>query len=151
MPVVDQPLLQGRETFRPRCDLLSAFETARLHMEPGGIFLFDCWHGPAVLADRPSVRVKRVSNDRIEITRIAEPVMHPNENIVDVNYHLFIRDKSNNRVEEVRERHRMRYLFKPEVESKFHQVGLKMVHFEEWMSGAPPGCASWNVVFLGSH
>jgi hypothetical protein len=70
---------------------------------------------------------------------------------VDVNYHLFIRDKSNNRVEEVRERHRMRYLFKPEVESIFRQVGLKMVHFEEWLSGVPPGCASWNVVFLGSR
>jgi SAM-dependent methyltransferase len=132
-------------------DLLSSFETARLHMEPGGIFLFDCWYGPAVLTDRPSVQVKRVSNDKIEITRIAEPVMHPNDNIVDVNYHLFIRDKSNNQVEEVREQHRMRYLFKPEVESMLRQVGLKMVHFEEWFSGAVPGCTSWNVVFLGAR
>ena len=67
-------------------DLRAAFATARAHLKPGGIFIFDCWYGPAVLTDRPAVRVKRLEDTAIFVTRIAEPVMHPNDNIVDVNY-----------------------------------------------------------------
>ncbi|MGZ8393579.1 MAG: class I SAM-dependent DNA methyltransferase, partial [Nitrospira sp.] len=30
-------------------DLLAAFRTAREHLSAAGIFIFDCWYGPAVL------------------------------------------------------------------------------------------------------
>jgi len=39
-------------------DLLATFATARAHLEPGGVFLFDCWYGPAVPTERPTRRVK---------------------------------------------------------------------------------------------
>ena len=42
--------------------------------------------------------------------------MYANDNIVNVNYHVFVRNKANGEVEELRESHRMRYLFKPELE-----------------------------------
>ncbi|HEY4744175.1 MAG TPA: class I SAM-dependent methyltransferase, partial [Desulfuromonadaceae bacterium] len=35
-------------------DLEHAFATARAHLAPGGVFLFDFWYGPAVLSDRPA-------------------------------------------------------------------------------------------------
>ena len=31
-------------------------------LKPGGLFLFDFWYGPAVLAQKPEVRVKQTSN-----------------------------------------------------------------------------------------
>ena len=37
-------------------DLLAALSTAKQHLVPNGILIFDCWYGPAVLADRPSIR-----------------------------------------------------------------------------------------------
>ena len=39
-------------------DVLAALRTARRHLEPGGLFIFDVWYGPAVLHQRPSERVK---------------------------------------------------------------------------------------------
>lgn len=126
-------------------DLQAAFATAKAHLKPGGIFVFDCWYGPAVLTDRPVVRVKRLDDENISVTRIAEPVMHPNESLVDVNYHVFIRDKSNDRVEELKETHRMRYLFKPEIEIILTNAGLEFISCEEWLTGKEPGFKTWGI------
>lgn len=129
-------------------DLKAAFATAKAHLKLGGVFIFDCWYGPAVLTDRPTVRVKRLEDEDIFVTRIAEPVMHPNENIVDVNYHVFIRDKASDRVDEIKENHRMRYLFKPEIGRMLKLEGLELIRCEEWMSGKEPGFDTWGVSFV---
>jgi SAM-dependent methyltransferase len=123
-------------------DLAAAFSTAAAHLRPGGLFLFDFWYGPAVLGQRPEVRVKRLSDDEIDVTRVAEPVLREVENQVDVNYTVFIQIKATGNVEQVRETHRMRYLSLPEL------ALLRAGTFEEratlaWMGEAPPSLQSW--------
>jgi SAM-dependent methyltransferase len=132
-------------------DLRAAFATARDHLKPGGIFVFDCWYGPAVLTDRPVVRVKRLEDDVIAVTRIAEPVMHANQNMVDVNYQVFITDKASGDVDVLKETHQMRYLFLPEIEMYLSEVGMDIVAAEEWMAGKPPGFGSWGVCFVAKR
>jgi SAM-dependent methyltransferase len=129
-------------------DLKAAFATAKVHLKPGGVFIFDCWYGPAVLSARPSVRVKRLEDEEISVVRIAEPVMQPNENIVVVNYQVFIIQKNDSTVEEFQETHKMRYLFKPEVESLFLQSGFEALICGEWMTDRAPGFDSWGVYFV---
>lgn len=129
-------------------DLVDAFRTARAHLDLGGIFIFDCWYGPSVLTERPAVRVKRVSDDSIEITRLVEPVLHPNLNLVEVNYQVFVRDKATDSVSEIHETHRMRYLFQPEIEMHLGQAGFNLLHTEEWMTGKPIGCDTWGACFI---
>jgi SAM-dependent methyltransferase len=126
-------------------DLMAAFKTVKQHLKPGGIFIFDVWYGPAVLSDRPTVRVKRLEDDAIQVTRIAEPVMYPNTNLVDVNYHVFLKDKSSKAVEELQETHRMRYLFKPEIDQLCHSFQFKEIKFCEWMTESQAGFNTWNV------
>lgn len=128
--------------------LRSAFLTASTHLKPGGIFIFDCWYGPSVLSERPDVRVKRLENDAIQITRIAEPVLHANRNQVDVNYHVFVKNKLSSRIDEIREKHCMRYLFAPEVQELLGISGMKQLRSEEWMSGNEPGDQTWSVCFV---
>ncbi len=130
-------------------DLQAAFNTARQHLKPGGIFIFDVWYGPAVLTERPAVRVKRLEDDAICVTRIAEPVIHPNENLVDVNYHVFIRDKIDRTVKELHESHRMRYLFKPELELLLEQAGFSTIDCREWMTEREIGVDTWGAYFIG--
>lgn len=130
-------------------DLIAAFATVKEHLQPGGIFIFDIWYGPAVLTEVPKTRVKRLSDDKIIVTRIAEPVMYPNENLVDVNYQVFIRDKSSNTVEELEETHRMRYIFKPEIELILQKFQMQLVTYREWMSDRHPACDTWSVYFIG--
>lgn len=124
-------------------DLEAAFETASMHLQAGGLFLFDFWYGSAVLTQLPEVRVKRLEDEEIKVTRVAEPMLHVNENVVDVNYTVFIEVKASKAVEQVRETHRMRYLFLPEllcfadaeVWTDFKSFGwmkLQELHQDDW-------------------
>jgi SAM-dependent methyltransferase len=130
-------------------DLAMAFRTAKEHLTPGGLFIFDCWYGPAVLTDRPAVRIKRLEDEEITVTRLAEPVMRPNDNIVEVHYEVFIGDKATGSVVSLKEIHAMRYLFVPEIESLMKCEGVALVHGEEWMTGREPGFDTWSCCFIG--
>jgi SAM-dependent methyltransferase len=129
-------------------DLAAALATARTHMNLGGLLIFDCWYGPAVLTDRPVTRVKRMEDNQIQVTRLAEPVLHPEQNVVDVNYHVLIRNRQTDAVSEVKETHHMRYLFRPEIELLTEQGGFKVLHSEEWITGRKPGFDTWGVCFV---
>jgi SAM-dependent methyltransferase len=121
------------------------FQTVKNHLKPEGILIFDFWYGAAVLSDRPSIRVKRLENDEVKIIRIAEPVMYPQQNLVEVNYQILITDKSNGNVQELKESHQMRYLFIPEIELFLYQVGMEIIKFGEWLSDRPAGFDTWGV------
>jgi SAM-dependent methyltransferase len=132
-------------------DLRAAFAAAREHLEPDGVFIFDGWYGPAVLTDRPVVRVKRLEDEEISVTRIVEPVMHANDNLVDLHYEVLVRDKASGEVAEVRETHRMRYLFRPEVELLLQESGMILVEAAEWMTGRPLGFDTWGGCFVAKR
>jgi len=115
-------------------DLNAAFETASVHLKEGGIFIFDFWYGPAVLTDKPAVREKKLENEELIVHRTAIPVMHPNENIVDVNYEVIIEEKKTGITKKLKEIHKMRYLFLPELDFMLKKLGLKTLDALEWMS-----------------
>ena len=123
-------------------DLLAAFDTVLTHLSPGGLFLYDFWYAPAVLIQRPEVRVKRLEDGCIKVTRIAEPVMHVNQNLVDVNYTVFIDEKSTGKIEQVYETHKMRYFSLPELQcywqSSFVDCGTL-----GWMTDRAPDMSTW--------
>jgi SAM-dependent methyltransferase len=129
-------------------DVLDTFATASHHLKPGGIFIFDIWYGPAVLTQRPEVRIKRMSDEKIEVTRLAEPVLYPNENRVDVNYHIFVRDRSTGAVKELKETHEMRYFFKQEIDIIANQSRFAILHAEEWVTRNPMSQNTWGVCFI---
>ena len=129
-------------------DILNAFLSARKHLNPGAMFIFDCWYGPAVLSQGPAVRVKVLEDHETEIIRIAEPTIHANENIVDVNYKILAINKVTRTSEELHECHRMRYLFKPEIEEMLNRAGLHLEQVMEYMTLRPPVIGSWSACFV---
>jgi SAM-dependent methyltransferase len=128
-------------------DVAAAFKTARHHLKSGGIFIFDIWYGPAVLTQRPEVRIKRMSDEKIEVTRLAEPVLHPNDNLVDVNYQVFVRKRDAMNVMELRETHTMRYFFQPEIKMWADLSEFAVKNIEEWQTAKPIGASTWSVCF----
>lgn len=132
-------------------DLRAVFSVAKAHLAPDGVFVFDCWYGPAVLTDRPTVRVKRLADEATVVTRIATPMLHPNLNRVDVRYQLFVKDRRSEKVEELSETHRMRYLFHPEIELLAENAGLRVESSGAWMSDREPGFSTWYVYFVLKH
>ena len=126
----------------------SVFARAAEHLEQGGLFLFDVWYSPAVYAQKPDVRVKRMADDAIEITRIAEPILRQNENCVDVNYTIFARDLAVGVVETMAETHPMRHFSLPELDLIAQISGFAVVGAEEFLTGSRPSEETWGVCFV---
>lgn len=124
-------------------DLAAAFATARTHLERGGVFVFDCWYGPAVLSDRPRQVDKRVGDEHIDVVRRTRPEMHVNLDCVDVHFDIAIASRLSDDRREVRETHRMRYLFLPELQHLLEQAGFGQVQAERWMTGEPLDETTW--------
>jgi SAM-dependent methyltransferase len=127
-------------------DIQSAFQTAASHLSQQGLFVFDFWYGPGVLSDPPSVRVRRMEDDLIAALRIAEPVLAPNDNCVDVNYEILVHDKSSGTREVIKETHRMRYFFLPEIRMLLSATGFELLEARAWMRAQAPANDTWNAV-----
>jgi SAM-dependent methyltransferase len=126
----------------------AVFARAAEHLELGGLFVFDVWYSPAVYMQKPGVRVKRMADEAIEITRIAEPVLHPNDNRVDVNYTIFTRDLASGAVETMTETHPMRHFSLPELDLLAQMCGFVVVGTEEFLTGDSPSEKTWGVCLI---
>ena len=128
-------------------DIEGFLETAAYHLAPGGVLAFDFWFGPAVLAQQPSVRVQRLSDPTCRITRIAEPTHRFTENVVDVQYTLFVEETATGVISSLQETHSMRYLFVLELEAMAARwFGIS--EWSTWMSNQIPDQNSWSAFAL---
>ena len=130
-------------------DLQKMIANVAAHLSAEGLFIFDFWYAPAVLTERPAVRVKRLEDKDIKVTRIAEPVLKVNENTVDVNFELLIENKHNQQLTTIKECHPMRYFSLPEIEMLLAGVGMKLLYAQEWLTGKEPSEATWGVCCVG--
>jgi SAM-dependent methyltransferase len=123
----------------------AVFARAADHLNPGGLFVFDFWYSPAVYALRPAVRVKRMADEHVEITRIAEPYLYPNENRVDVSYIIYARNLVTGEVKTLSEIHPMRHFSLPEMDLLAEPNGFMRIGAEEFLTGNPAGEDTWGV------
>jgi len=77
----------------------------------------------------------------------AEPVLLPQQNIVNVNYDIFL-ESGVDKIERKQEVHPMRYLFDSELEIICDLEGFSVECKYEWMSDRSPDLSSWNVVWV---
>lgn len=127
-------------------DLLSMFSAVRRHLEPGGLFVFDAWFGPAVLTEQPEPRTKRlVTPEGDTITREAVPHLDVVEQTVEVSYDV-TRQRGGAVVESSRESHKVRFLFAREIEHFLGHAEMELVTLSPFMKlGRKPGSGDWNV------
>jgi SAM-dependent methyltransferase len=128
--------------------VLSCFNSTRKHLEEGGLFLFDVWYSPAVYHEQPETRIKRLASDNVSVTRLAEPFVHYNENVVDVNYEVIVKDNATGMTDVFTELHPMRHFSWPEIELLAMLSGYKLLHAEEFRTGKHPGRDTWGVCFI---
>jgi SAM-dependent methyltransferase len=128
--------------------LQAAFQVAANHLAPGGQFLFDVWHGPAVLSQKPSERVKEVADERHRVKRTARPELDTNRGTVKVVYHMECEDRRSGKIERFSEEHLMRYLFPTDVDLLARNCGLRQAATEEFLTGEPPSQSTWGVIYV---
>lgn len=129
-------------------ELLAAFRTAAAHLEPGGVFVFDVWHGPAVLVQRPAARTRSVDDGRRRVRRAAQPSLDVASGTVSVDYRFECEDLATPAIERFGEVHVIRYLFPTEVDLLARCTGLAVTGSEESFTGLPPSESTWSVTYL---
>jgi SAM-dependent methyltransferase len=128
--------------------LANCFRLSNEHLNPGGLFVFDAWYGPAVLAQKPERREKTVRSQEFELTRVAEPEMDPERNVVTVHYDFFLRSRATVYAETWQEAHPMRHFSLPEIEILAQNTGFQLLKAEEFLTGAPPSDHTWGVCYI---
>ena len=127
--------------------LNSLFNSAKIHLKRGGVFLFDVWFSPAVYSMKPTVKIKRVENDELELVRISEPEIVIAQNVVNVNFTIFINDKKTNTFTKINEIHSMRHFSLPELMMVAGYHGFECILTEEFITRNIPSEKTWGVCF----
>jgi hypothetical protein len=127
--------------------LQAAFQVAADHLAPGGPFVFDVWHGPAVLSQKPSERIKEVADERYWVRRIARPRLDSTGSTVNVVYDIDCQDRVSGEKLRFSEEHLMRYLFPAEVDRFAEMSGLRQIACEEFLTMQPPSSSTWSVIY----
>jgi SAM-dependent methyltransferase len=129
-------------------DFLATLTTSREHLDPGNLFIFDAWYGPAVLHQLPEKRIKEIDIYGERIQRIAIPEIDYLKNIVTVHFRV-IRGSEAQKQEEIKEDHPMRYFFAPEVDLFAKQTGFEINIVCPFLDPSrEPGVNDWNVTWV---
>ncbi len=129
-------------------DLLNSFKTAKQHLNPLGLFIFDFWFGPAVLANLPQQKTKTAEDEHVTILRKTNPELNlQKSNIVNVNFDFEVMEKTVPSVKHrFHELHIMRYWFYPELEFFLtEKTGFfSLLSLKSGSQGEKPDINSWN-------
>jgi len=131
--------------------VLEALSVVKRYLRSGGLFVFDVWYGPAVLAIKPGDRIKVIKLGDGRLIRAASGSLDTFHHTAEVNYHLWCIDQ-NQVISETEENHRMRYFFPQELAFFLHQAGLELkglTAFPNWET--PASEESWNVLGIARN
>jgi SAM-dependent methyltransferase len=128
-------------------DLINCFNLVYKNLNTNGIFIFDVWYTPAVYFQKPETRIKRISNENISVIRIAESEMAFNENVVNVNFEVIVKEKNTDSINVINEIHPMRHFSIPEIELLSKLCGFSIINAEEFLTSNIPSENTWGVCF----
>ncbi len=129
-------------------ELLQVFKNIHMFLNPGGLFIFDIWYGPAVTRVKPDTRVKSVTDGDVTVERIVVPEWDIFNHTVKSHYTLRA-FKGNKILDDVRETHILRYFFPQEIIYFLEQTGFEVLSFSEFMDlDKPPSMDVWDAMIV---
>ena len=129
-------------------ELAACFQHTFRHLKPGGIFCFDCWYGPAVLHELPEIRIKKLYDHDLALTRTATPAIDIENNTVHVSYNVSIENKKTGELDRLNEDHLMRYFTIPEIRWMAGMAGFTVLKTEEFMTSGKTTLNTWNLFVM---
>jgi SAM-dependent methyltransferase len=127
--------------------LFSTFTGIRRHLVPGGVFLFEFWHAPAMLCYHEPVRVQQRQLGDVSLFRISETTLDVESQTASVTYTIL--RTSGPEPREYRETVRARFFSIPEMELILAATGWRR---EACWAGfnieRPIEADTWHIVML---
>ena len=117
-------------------------------LRPGGVFIVEFWHAPAMLNGFDPVRVRRFRDGEATILRISETELERERALAHVTYNIYeLRADSTYR--HVTERHSSRYFTVVEMERLARQHGFTpAAAYDGFRPDSTVSDATWHVVAL---
>jgi len=132
-------------------DFVAAVRTAAVHLAPGGVFAFDVWFGPAVLANPPGAREKTVKDGTRLVRRRTDCVIDALGQVVQVRFATTVR-AGRRTISNGEETHPMRFFFPRELELLVRSAGLELAAIVPFLDEAgTPGPDTWNVTVVATR
>jgi SAM-dependent methyltransferase len=129
-------------------ELIATFLNANKHLKKDGIFLFDVWYSPAVYKQKASIKIKKIKNKEISVIRTAKPKIDINNNIVNVEFEIIVKDLKTKKITKLLENHSMRHFSIPEIKLLAKLTNFKVIKIEEFLTGNRPSENTWGVCFI---
>jgi SAM-dependent methyltransferase len=130
-----------------RTQLETALSNVREHLEPGGLFIFDVWHGPAVEELGVEHRSKQVESDGATIIRKAVPELKRDLNQVAVTYEFAV-FRTGTLLSEFQETHLMKYYFPEYLTSLLKENNMRIVKSCESFSDKGLSANTWSALYV---
>lgn len=126
-------------------DVRAAFSNTRRMLRPGGLFIFDAWHGAGVLADPPASRTRTIATEREAFERTASAEMNDRRHLCTVRYAL----RSLNGGQMTHETHVIRYFFPMELEMHLEGAGFRTLTIGAFDDPQrEPDRRDWNIIVV---
>jgi SAM-dependent methyltransferase len=126
-------------------DVVAVLDTARRHLEPGGVIAFDVWDAEAVLAGGLSVTRRELTLDGARFERLADGRLEAEARRCVVDIEIVPRPGEAGPI--VAERHELRFFSRFELESLCAAAGLEIVQVSPWPPDEPGGDEpTWSVL-----
>ena len=123
--------------------------TVRRHLKQGGVFVFDIWYGPAVLAIRPGDKIREIPTADGKIMRMASGELDVRHHLCEVNYKL-LQIAGDRVISNSNEIHRMRYFFPMEIEHMLTCNEMKLESLTAFPDLEKPADeTTWNALGIG--
>jgi SAM-dependent methyltransferase len=131
-------------------DVLAALASVQRHLEPGGLFIFDIWYGPAVLCSRPRPCLRTVTTPSGKVVRSSNSTLDTARHLCTIRFHV-LRVERDRLLEEVEEVHSMRFFFPLELAHLLEISGLRLNTLRAFPDfDRQPDDDSWNVISVAS-
>ena len=114
------------------------------NLRPGGVFIFDYWHGPGVLQDLPSPRTRSAEDSTVSLMRKSVPRHFPDRHLVELTLSLETIDKQTSVHEQVDETYLLRYWFPEELERQLEHSGFQDIRHYAWLTQSLPSLETWQ-------
>lgn len=115
-------------------------------LNPGGLFIFDSWHAPAVLHDPPVSREREFASDTMHVKRVSYPTHDIDARVVDVAFNFEVEDVGERHsFEEV---HRMHYYTSETVRRAAMINAMDVCVEEQWLTKAPLSESTWYATYV---
>lgn len=129
-------------------DVIAALRSARRHLRPRGLLMFDVWYGPAVLFQRPSGRVKTIPTSTGSISRVSSSELDLSRHTCTVHYRVstFVAERMASETEET---HTVRYFFPRDLELFLEATAFTLVRLGAFPAfDCEPDETTWNVLVV---